>query len=296
MTLPVETPITVTVVVPTHDRPAPLARCLDALARTDRRAIELDVIVVDDGGRSPAEPVVGRFDEVLDITCLRQTRRGPAAARNAGLRHATGDVVAFTDDDCAPEPGWASAVAMATYQRATAEPATRTLVGGRCLTVLHSTPAVSSEWIASFAERELGFVTSNNMAIWRTDLIEAGGFSESFGAPAGEDRELCRRLVREGWTIVQVEDAVVAHAHRLDWRAFVRQHRRFGEAALALDDVDGAPDRLRARDRARMLAQATHDGGPRLLGGVVVSQAAVATGAASAVLRRTLDRGRASPH
>lgn len=272
----------ISVVVPTHDRPDGLARCLDALARCGRPGTGLEVVVVDDGGARPAAPVVERAADALDVRCVRQERRGPAAARNRGIELASADVVALTDDDCAPEPGWADALADA-VEAAGASPV---LAGGRCIDVAGTLPSSTSEWLAAYAERRLGFVTSNNLAAPRAALVEAGGFSERFGAPAGEDRELCRRLVREGWSIVDVPEAVVAHAHHLDWRSFVAQHRRFGEAAVLLDDVDGRADRLSLAERGRMLVDALGDGGPRLLGGVVVSQVAVAVGGLAGTWRR----------
>ena len=69
------------VVVPTYDRPEPLARCLAALVRLDPAP---DVIVVvDDGGRRPAAPVCARFGDRVRV--IRQRNAGPGAARNAGV-------------------------------------------------------------------------------------------------------------------------------------------------------------------------------------------------------------------
>ena len=84
----------ISVVVPTRDRPEALARCLAALAW--QRA-QLEIIVVDDGDAGGAGAPGARVDRA-------PAARGPAAARNLGARAARGDVVCFTDDDCAPAP------------------------------------------------------------------------------------------------------------------------------------------------------------------------------------------------
>ena len=92
----------VTVVVPVRDRPAELARLLAAL-RADPATRDLPVVVVDDGS---AEPVVAAGARVV----RHATARGPAAARNAGLRLADTGAVAFLDSDCVPRPGWLEAL------------------------------------------------------------------------------------------------------------------------------------------------------------------------------------------
>ncbi|MGH3142693.1 MAG: glycosyltransferase, partial [Gaiellales bacterium] len=101
----------ISVIVPTRDRPAALARCLGALA-SQTAADALEVIVVDDGSRAA--------DEVREVVALHRRARliqraggGPAAARNAGGQHARGAVLCFTDDDCAPQQEWAERLAEA---------------------------------------------------------------------------------------------------------------------------------------------------------------------------------------
>jgi glycosyltransferase involved in cell wall biosynthesis len=99
------------IIVPTFNRPAELADCLQALALLEYPQHRFEIIVVDDGGALPAAPIISRFQPDLEIISLRQDRGGPAAARNAGARIGRGRYLAFTDDDCLPAPGWLSALA-----------------------------------------------------------------------------------------------------------------------------------------------------------------------------------------
>ena len=99
----------VSVVVPTRDRPESLRRCLGALRAQD--LAELEVIVVDDGSRDRGAVEAALAGAAPGVRLLRTPGRGPAAARNRGVRAATGEVVCFTDDDCEPEPGWARLLA-----------------------------------------------------------------------------------------------------------------------------------------------------------------------------------------
>lgn len=101
--IPMNGPVgrSVTVVIPTRDRPAALSACLDALFAHPITGIDLEVIVVDNSETGSAvgvvEAMIG-FPSVLRVT--HEPDRGLSKARNRGLADASGDVVAFIDDDC----------------------------------------------------------------------------------------------------------------------------------------------------------------------------------------------------
>jgi GT2 family glycosyltransferase len=90
---------TVSVVVPTHDRAAVLARCLDALA--DQGADE--IVVVDDGSTDDTPDVLAERPWVRAVR--RYEPGGRSGAKNTGMQAATGDVVLFVDDDAIAQPG-----------------------------------------------------------------------------------------------------------------------------------------------------------------------------------------------
>jgi glycosyltransferase involved in cell wall biosynthesis len=94
----------VSVVVPTYNRAASLGRLLQALAEQTYPAHAFEVIVVDDGS---ADGTLGRLREwsfPFALRILQQEHGGPAQARNLGVRHATGDLIVFVDDDVVPVP------------------------------------------------------------------------------------------------------------------------------------------------------------------------------------------------
>lgn len=235
------------VVIPTRDRPERLAGCLASLAGLQTPRARFEVIVVDDGSRSPMGPVVERFGDRLDVTWLRHpTSRGPAAARNAGAARARADVLVFTDDDCTATPGWLDGLLRAA-QGPGAGPGT--LVGGRIENALPERPcSTASQLLIAYLYDRQGpvdaFFCTNNLAV-RTDEFRAlGGFDETFPHAAGEDRELCDRFVHEGGRLVYAPDAIVRHAHRLGPLEFSRQHFRYGRAARHFQRVRarrGAP-------------------------------------------------------
>jgi glycosyltransferase involved in cell wall biosynthesis len=100
------TPPELSIIVPTRDRPALLARCLDALlAQATQR--EYEVVIVNDGGRLEATT---QLDDPR-VVVLATGGTGPARARNRGVEEARGDVLLFTDDDTIPSGGWLEAAA-----------------------------------------------------------------------------------------------------------------------------------------------------------------------------------------
>src|SRR5262245_21406322 len=89
-------------VIPSFNRGKRIRPTLEALLHADREGIgALEIVVVDDGSDTPTEPLIRSYavPAGVRLCCLRQANRGPAAARNAGFRNTSGDVVLFVDDD-----------------------------------------------------------------------------------------------------------------------------------------------------------------------------------------------------
>jgi mycofactocin system glycosyltransferase len=230
-----------TVVVPVKDRPAELDRLLTAL-RADPDTAVVPVLVVDDGSTDPAAvtAIAGRHRARV----LRHaTARGPAAARNAGMRAATTDLVAFLDSDCVPLPGWSSALA-----RHTADPRLA-LVAPR-ITAL---PADGGGWVepyeAAVSALDMGphpapvapgtavpYLPSAAVVARRHALGD--GFDESMRV--AEDVDLVWRLVAAGWRVRYEPSAAVAHEHRSAPGEWLRRRAFYGTGAALLAARHGA--------------------------------------------------------
>lgn len=217
--------------MPSYNRPAQLAECLEYLCLSNHCAFE--VIVVDDGSKHPLGHVADLFAQRIDLRILRQKNTGPASARNAGAIAARGEILAFTDDDCRPAPDWLDKLTEPLKK------APDVLAGGLCLNgVQGSAFSEASQDIVSFLyanAREGGnqfeFFTSNNLACNKHQFLAIGGFDTTFPLAAGEDREFGIRWRRTGGTLLCVEDAVVVHFHYLDLRRFWLQQSNYGRGA-----------------------------------------------------------------
>jgi GT2 family glycosyltransferase len=197
----------ISVVVPTRDRPELLQRCLEAL---EKQTVPVEIVVVEDA-----------------------EGRGPAWARNEGVRRAQGEVICFTDDDCAPFPNWAEALTkpiLAGKAQATAGP-THMAAGA-------TAADLAWEAIVSYLQEQAtkpgtsspGFAATANLACSRS-LMEEIPFDESFSAPAGEDRDWAERAMRMGAAPLPVPQALVLHQSGMRVRDLLRQQYRYGQGA-----------------------------------------------------------------
>ena len=222
------------IIIPTFNRPGDLARCLDALAHLDYAAGDFEVIVVDDGGSADLEPLIDAHRSSLRLMLLRQPNSGPAAARNHGAAHASGQFLAFVDDDCVPLKGWLRALDAAVALAPLA------LIGGDVQNGLTDNPYSSaSHKISEFLHQHFNrdpwngrFFQSNNIAIGVGPFRQIGGFDAAFQRSASEDRDFCDRWLGLGWRLVTARDAVVIHYREMWFRGYWRQHFSYGRGAF----------------------------------------------------------------
>lgn len=202
----------VSVIIPVKDRRELLAAALDGLAA--QRYTDFEVVVVDDGSTDGSGPeAAGRTIAGRAVRVVDGGGRGAVRARQVGVEAATGEVLAFTDSDCVPEPQWLERAVAALDAGADA-------VNGLTLPARPVGPLERS--MASGAE---GLYPTCNVLYRRSAFEGAGGFDGSAAARLGfrpdrrsrgdgfgEDTLLAWRVIRAGGRIAYEPDARVAHA------------------------------------------------------------------------------------
>ena len=212
----------VSVVIPTYKRPHLLDRCVAAVLAQDFPAERLESLVVDDAGDPATWRAVARRRRAHGRRPrLRYLQvhgaHGPAAARNAGWRAASGDIIAFTDDDCIPGRHWVSEGVAALKEA-------RAAVWGRVIVPLPKDPTDFERDTAGLASA--GFVTANCFCR-RGVLAEIGGLDENFTAPWREDTDLYFSLLERGYRVAQAKRAAVVHPVRpAGWGESLRRQRK----------------------------------------------------------------------
>lgn len=208
----------------TRDRPALLAECLPSVLACAHRPRE--VLIVDQSGDDRTRAVVARFADP-DVAYVATPTRGLSAARNVALERATGDVVAYTDDDCLADPGWLGALA-AEFR---AEPDVAA-VCGRSLPRVEAALVAGPASVRTAEERRLFRAPCSpwrigngcNMAFRTAALRAIGPFDERLGPGArfrgGEEADMLYRLLRRGAPILYSPRPLVYHRQ---WRSAGQQ-------------------------------------------------------------------------
>jgi glycosyltransferase involved in cell wall biosynthesis len=217
----------VSVVVPAHNAESTIAGTLAALAAQDIGE-PYEVVVVDDASTDGTAAAASAAEG--SVTLIPGPGEGAAAARNAGARHARAPVLAFTDSDCYPTPGWLREGlerirAGADLVQGLVRAAPSELEG----------PFVRRFWVT----RDLGLHETANMFVKRSAFQSVDGFEplvdHGGGRPMGEDTWFGWRLRRRGAAYEFAPDVVVEHeVFDRGGREFVRERLRDGHfAAIA---------------------------------------------------------------
>jgi glycosyltransferase involved in cell wall biosynthesis len=266
------------VVVCAWNSASTLDECLEHVCALDYPRLE--IIVVDDGS-TDATPEIARRHRRARLVSIPHS--GLAVARNTGISLVAGELIAFIDADAYPSPEWPYYLALGMDR------ANVVAVGGPNL------PPTSDSMKAHAVARAPGgpshvlltddraeHIPGCNMAFWRQALIEVGGFDPIYTA-AGDDVDLCWRLLDRGDVIAFHPAAVVWHHRRGGRRAYMRQQRGYGRAETLV--AARHPDRFTGLGGARWRG-ALYNGFPPLLARQPIYRGRFGTAAFQSIYRR----------
>ncbi len=219
----------ISVVVCTYNGSRTIRQCFEGLRKLDYPNFE--VIVVDDGSTDQTAAIVQKSG----FRSIRTANRGLSHARNVGLQAATGEIVAYLDDDAYPDPHWLTHLASSFLRTLHAG------VGGPNI------PPGDDGWIADcvanspggpvhvlLTDRSAEHIPGCNMAFRKNALQAIGGFDPQFRV-AGDDVDVCWRIQHQGWTLGVNPAAMVFHHRRNSVRAYWKQQMGYGKAEALLE-------------------------------------------------------------
>jgi glycosyltransferase involved in cell wall biosynthesis len=206
----VTTILSISIVVPVLNASSTIGDMLNALTNQVGLPKDPEIIVVDGGSTDGTQEIARNFS----VSLLEEHKPGPAAARNTGLRNASGEVVAHLDADTLPTRHWLSALT------APFSDSSVVLAGGNTLSFAPETPA--QRYIANsglyaaqntISRKAFPFAPSLNMAVRRNAALAIEGWSEEL--MTGEDVDFSYRLLRKFPSeIVYASNAVLLHRDR----------------------------------------------------------------------------------
>jgi GT2 family glycosyltransferase len=219
----------ISVVVCTYNGARTLRDSLEGLRKVEYP--DFEVIVVDDGSTDESAAIARAYD----VRLISTPQRGLSNARNTGMEAATGEIVAYLDDDAYPDPHWL------TYLAAAFLNSTHAGIGGPNLAPSGDGPI--AECVANapggpvhvlLSDREAEHIPGCNMAFRKTCLEAIGGFDPQFRV-AGDDVDVCWQLQERGWTLGFSPAALVWHHRRNSIRTYWRQQYGYGRAEALLE-------------------------------------------------------------
>jgi GT2 family glycosyltransferase len=191
-----------------------------------------EIVVVDDGSTDQTGIVAGRYD----VRLIRTKNNGLSVARNLGMNAATGEIVAYLDDDAYPDRHWLTYLASAFMRTPHAG------IGGP--NIAPPGDGVIADCVANapggpvyvlLSDEVAEHIPGCNMAYRREQLMAVGGFDPRFRA-AGDDVDMCWRLQERGWTLGFAPTAVVWHHRRNSLKAYFKQQHGYAKAEALLAD------------------------------------------------------------
>ena len=219
----------VSVVVCSYNGSATIRDTLDSLARLDYP--DYEVIVINDGSKDKTPEIAAEYN----VRLISTENQGLGKARNEGLAIARGEIVVYTDDDAYPPPPWLRYLARAFME------SNHDCIGGPNL--VPPEDGWTGQCVADSPGGPLPVLLTDdiaehvpgcNMAFRRERLAAIGGFDPLYRA-AGDDVDVCWRLLDGGGTIGYMAAAMVWHHRRATVKGYWRQQIGYGEAEALLE-------------------------------------------------------------
>jgi GT2 family glycosyltransferase len=215
----------VSVVVCTYNGSKTLDGCLASLEKLNYP--DYEVVLVNDGSTDSVPEIAARYPY---IRYHEQKNRGLSVARNVGMELATGEVIAYTDDDCFADPDWLYflvAKLLETGATGVGGPNLLPTEDGSVAACVSASPGTPAHVLIDDNVAE--HVPGCNMAFWADRLRAINGFDAAY-TKAGDDVDVCWRLQAEGDKIAYAPAAMVWHHRRATVAAYLKQQRGYGEA------------------------------------------------------------------
>jgi len=225
---PLRTPM-VSVVICAYNAERTMLPCLESLRQL--KYPNYEVVIVDDGSRDRTAEIAMEFPE---FRLIRQPNKGLSVARNVGLHAARGEIIAYTDSDCVVDIDWLTLMVRAMVADGfdgCGGPNYAPHEEGRVEGCVAAAPGAPCHVLV--ADDRAEHLAGCNMIFTKAALVAVGGFDAQFTS-AGDDVDICWRILEAGFTLGYCPAAFVWHFRRNTMKAYYGQQRGYGRAEVAL--------------------------------------------------------------
>jgi glycosyltransferase involved in cell wall biosynthesis len=229
----------VSVVVPTLNRSKDIRECIAALEAQTLPRDEFEVIVVDGGSRDDTISVLEEREAAgrIRLRHFTERRKGAGVARNLGVRESHAAHIAFTDDDCIPEPGWLAALLGGFPKDEKCAAVGGPIIPADSGNVINRYCMHCRNWKGmSFGGRTMHIPTMN-VLYRRQALLEVGVFDEN--VIIGEDILLSQKITKQGYSLRNIDAGAVVHKDPATLGALYRKAWAHGTGIAEAGQVHG---------------------------------------------------------
>jgi len=211
----------ISIIVSTYKRKEKLKRLLESFSKL-RCCCPLEFIIVDNCSDDGTASIIENWKKTIDFADVKftiLTARSPLVhSRNVGISLSTGNIIAFTDDDCLVDPGWVDYL----YQRLISC-SEYVGVGGRVLPLgddIFST--YSTVYHSLEPPSHINAIVTANCIFWKQPVVDVGQFDDYFIVPGAEDTAISMKLWLRGYRFGFEERAIVYHNYRQSLGEFAK--------------------------------------------------------------------------
>jgi len=225
------------VIVPTHNRGAILKKCIDSLLNQSLSQDKYEIVIVDDGSDDGTARLVK--DNLLNRGNLKyfyQNNKGPAAARNLGIKNAEGEIILFTGDDIIAD----RELLNIHFQEYLNSDEKTSILGfitwhpelkiTKFMRYLEQGTQFNYQNLKDQDYVAYGYFVTSNVSLKKELLLKAGLFDEDFLYPCFEDVELALRLDSQGMKVKYVNSAKAYHYHETNLKAYSKRQYLAGKS------------------------------------------------------------------
>ena len=224
----------ISIILPTANGPDALFACLESLLNQTYPLERIELIIVDDRNSECLAQSLkeSEYGKAFTLKYVPLSSKGPATARNTGIKNASSEILAFIDDDCIADSDWVKFI-LETHRLNPDNP----VVGGLTYVSECENLSLVSQFLSNSVEadynnkKEIVFFPTCNVSIKKYIFTE-NLFNEDFSSPAGEDLEFFWRIFKQGYRFLWNRNIKVVHVRNDNIWGFLKQAYYHGKGNL----------------------------------------------------------------